>query len=244
MGAISGRYGAVYYNAELTNTAIANTIIFSSGDQTITSSTAGGVGSSGKIDFESTGYKEGMLFDLSGAGTTENNRTFTIDTVTSGIITVDEAVTSSTGTGLTDTGTIKFLEAEPGIPVCGFYNWGISYTAEVFDNTDFCSAPSGRTYIPGITGWTATATKHFLTADNVVDDWVGATVKIRLFTKYVASPSSTGPSQYWSGDTIVTGLDESTPVDALIDQSISLQGDKALTLKTQTDPWSCGISST
>lgn len=236
MGAISGKYGAVYYNAELTDTAVANTITFDAGatgatDQTITSSTGGG--STGPvINFEGRGYEVGMLVQVSGATSTGNNRLFTINTVSSGQLTVNEAV--STGT---DTGTPKFLEWEPGIPVCGFFNWAISYTAEVFDNTDFCSAPTGRTYIPGVTSWTATAAKHFLTANNVVDDWVGESVKIRLFTKYVASPSATGPAQYWSGETIVTGFDESTPVDALIDQSLSFQGDKALTLVTKTAAW-------
>ncbi len=236
MGAISGRYGAVYYNAEITDTAVANTITFDAGttgatDQTITSSTAGG-STRPLIDFETKGYKVGMIIKVSGATSTGNNRLFTVNTVSSGVLTVNEAV--STGT---DTGTPAFLEWEPGLQVCGFYNWAISYTAEVFDNTDFCSAPSGRTYIPGVTSWTATATKHFLTVDNVVDDWVGESVKVRLFTKYVASPTTGDPAQYWSGDTIVTGLDESTPVDALIDQSMSFQGDQALTLVTKTADW-------
>jgi len=236
MGAISGRYGAVYYNAGLTDTAVANTITFDAGttgatDQTITSSTAGG--STGPlIDFETGGYKAGMIVQVSGATSTGNNRLFTVNTVSSGQLTVNEAV--STGT---DTGTPTLLEWEPGLQVCGFYNWTISYTAEVFDTTDFCNASCGRTYIPGVTSWTAAATKHFLTVDNVVDNWVGEPIKVRLFTKYVASPSTGDPSQYWEGDTIVTGLDQSTPVDALIDQSISFQGDKALTLVTKTTDW-------
>ena len=246
MAELSGENGAVYFNEGLTNTALANTIIFSSGDKTITSSTAGGVGSSGKIDFATTGYKAGMLFDLSGAGTTENNRIFTIDTVTSGTITVDEGITSSTGTGDTDTGEIVFLEAEPGIQVLGFYNWSLSYSGDVLETTNFDNSSGGRNYIPGLTGWTATADKYFQTANNEVDDWVGGTCELRLFLNYLSStstPNSTGnPSQYWKGNTIVTGLDHTTPVDALVSQSISFQGDKALTLKTQTKLWSSGIS--
>lgn len=245
MAELSGENGAVYFYEDITNTALANTIIFSSGDKTITSSTAGGVGSSGKIDFATTGYKAGMLFDLSGAGTTENNRIFTIDTVTSGTITVDEGITSSTGTGDTDTGEIVFLEAEPGIQVLGFYNWSLSHTGDVLETTDFDDSSGGRSYIAGLTSWTVTADKHFLTENNEVDDWVGGTCKLRLFLNYLSStstPSTGSPSQYWEGDTIVTGIDETTPVDALVDQSISFQGDKALTLKTQTKLWNLGIS--
>lgn len=245
MAELSGENGAVYFNEELTNTASANTIIFSSGDNTITSSTAGGVSSTGKINFSSAGYEAGMLITLSGAGTTENNRIFTIDAVTTGttyVLTVDEAVKSSTGTGNTDTGTIKFLEAEPGIPVLGFYNWNLSYAGDVLETTNFNDSSSGRTYIPGLTGWTVTADKYFQTADTEIDEWLGNTCEIRLFLNYVATPSDSSPSQYWDGDTVVTGLDHTTPIDALVTRSISFQGDKALTLKTQTDPWSCGES--
>lgn len=226
MGAISGRYGAVYYNAGLTDTATTGNLTFSTGG-TITSS-------GDTLNFETEGYVTGMLVTVSGCtGESANNKIFTITGVSAGVLTVSETVAGSSP----EPSEVTFEEAEPGLQVCGFYNWTISYTAEVFDNTDFCNAPSGRTYIPGVTSWTATATKHFLTADNVVDDWVGGSIKVRLFTKYVASPTTGDPAQYWSGDTIVTGLDESTPVDALIDQSISFQGDKALTLVTKTINW-------
>jgi len=239
MPEISGENGAVYFNEGLTDTAVAGTITFDSGnggptDQTITSSTGTG---EVKINFEQRGYSVGMLVTVSGTSGTVNDRIFTINAVSCGVLTVDEAVTSGT-----DSGTPKFTEAEPGIPVLGFYNWTLSYTGDVLDTTDFDDSSGGRSYIPGLTSWTVTADKHFLTTNNEVDDWVGQTCEIRLFINYVATPSASSPSQYWKGDTIVTGLDETTPVDALVDQSISFQGDKALTLKTQTDPWSCGIS--
>ena len=118
----------------------------------------------------------------------------------------------------------------------------LSYASDALETTNFDNSSGGRNYIPGLTSWTATADKHFLTANNEIDDWLGQTVEIRLFLNYVANPSTGSPSQYWKGDTVVTGLDETTPVDALVTQSISFQGDNALTLKTQIDPWSCGIS--
>ena len=235
MAELSGENGAVYYNEELTDPGTSGTLVFSTG-KTITSC-------GGDLDFETEGYVAGMLVTVSGCTTsTGNNRIFTVSTVSSGVLTVSEAVTAAAP----EAAEVTFTEAEPGIPVLGFYNWSLSYTGDALETTDFDDSSGGRTYIPGLTGWTATAEKHFLTANNEVDDWVGETCELRLFLNYVAettgAPSTGNTSQYWNGDTVVTGLDMTTPVDALINQSISFQGDRALTLKTQTDPWSCGIS--
>ena len=234
MAAISGENGAVYFNAGITDTATSGTIVFSSGaSMTITSC-------GDAINFEDKLYTTGMLVTVSGCVTsTANDRIYTITAVSAGELTVSEAVTTvdpELSTGVT------FLEAEPGVPVCGFYNWALSYTADTLETTDFCDTSGARTYIAGLTGWTVTADKHFQTTNNEIDDWVGQTCEIRLFTNYEATPSGSSPSQYYKGDTVVTGLDHTTPRDALVDQSISIQGDGTLELKTQSDPWSCGIS--
>jgi len=237
MAVISGVNGAVYWNEGLTDTAVANSIVFSSGDKTITASTAGGVSSTGILNFVTEGYKGGMLVTLSGAGTTENNRTFTISTVSSGVITVSEAVTSSTGTGETDTGVITMLEAEPGYQEAGFHNWTVNYKIGLLDTTAFDTSSGGRSYLTNITDWTASADKYFLSTGNPVNDWLGETVKARFFMKYVASPSSTDAARYYEGNTIVTGIDMGTPVDALITQGISFQGVGALTPTTRVTAW-------
>ena len=240
MAVISGENGAVYFNEELDNEALADSIAFSTGGgvYTITSSTDSGA--TGIIDFQTEGYTTGMLVAVSGCSSgssTGDDRTYTINTASCGTLTVAEAVTAGS-----DTGTPTFTEEDPGIEVLGFYNWSLSYASDALETTNFDNSSGGRNYIPGLTSWTATADKHFLTANNEIDDWLGQTVEIRLFLNYVANPSTGSPSQYWKGDTVVTGLDETTPVDALVTQSISFQGDNALTLKTQIDPWSCGIS--
>jgi len=238
MAVISGVNGAVYWNEELTGTAVANSIIFNSTGKTITSSTEGGVSSTGIIDFVAVGYKNNMLFTLSGAGTTENNRIFTISTVSTGVITVSEVVTSSTGTGETDTGVITFLEAEPGYEEAGFYNWAINYKVDLLDKTNFDNSSGGRSYIANITDWTASADKYFLSTGNAVNDWLGEEVKARFFINYVATPATTGEtSYYYEGNTIVTGIDQGTPVDALITQGISFQGVGTLTLTPRTTAW-------
>ena len=240
MAEISGVDGAVYFNEEITPTVTSGNLFFSTG-KTITSSGA-------TLDFVDEGFTSGMLITVEGCTkdvvtsgtTTGNNRIYTIDSVTTGVLTVAEDIAVSSNpdasTGLTIT------EAEPGVTVLGFYNWSLSYTGDTLETTNFDNSSGGRNYIPGMISWTATADKHFLTANNEVDDWVGETCELRLFLNYVAAPDIDNPSQYWKGDTIVTGLDHTTPVDALVTQSISFQGDRALTLKTQIAPWSCGIS--
>jgi|GEM_PF-3330563 len=237
MAVISGVNGAVYWNEELTNTVVADTIIFSSGDKTITSSTGGGVGSTGLIDFETEGYKSSMIINVSGADTVANNRKFTISAVSSGTITVEEAVTSSTGEGDTDAGEITFLEAEPGYEEAGFYNWTINYKMGLLDTTAFDTSSGGRSYIASITDWTASSDKFFVTVGDAINNWLGEVIKVRFFLNYVDSPSTGNPCQYYQGNTIVTGIDRTTPVDALITQSISFQGVGALTLTTRTTAW-------
>lgn len=232
MAEISGNLGAVYFNEKLTDTSTTSDITFSTGG-TITSSSA--------IDFEDKGYVEGMLVTVSGCATTANNGIFTITGVSDLVLTVSEAVTGVAP----DTAEVTFTEAEPGIQVLGFFNWALNSVGDSLEITDFDDSSGGRSYIPGMTGWTVTAEKHFLDANNEVDDWVGETCEIRLFLNYLSStgtPSTGSPSQYWKGNTIVTGLSMATPVDALINQSITFQGDKALTLKTQDQLWNLGIS--
>ena len=119
----------------------------------------------------------------------------------------------------------------------GFYNWTVNYKVDMFDATAFDTASGGRAYIPSITSWTASADKYFLSTGNPPDSWLGETVKARFFMKYVASPSSTDAARYYEGNTIVTGIDQGTPVDALITQNIGFQGVGALTLATKTTAW-------
>jgi len=236
---ISGENGAVYYNEELEDLATTGNLTFSVG-KTITSS-------GDSLNFEEKGYVEGMLVTVSGCtynvastgdSTTGNNGIFTVASVASGVLTVEEEVTAAAP----EAGAVKFIEAEPGIQVLGFYNWTLSYTGDVLETTDFDDSTGGRSYIAGITSWTVTADKHFLSDVRETEDWLGTAVEIRLYLNYVAIPSTGSPSQFWDGDTVVTGFDETTPVDALVNQSISFQGDKALALRTQTKPWNEGIS--
>lgn len=224
MASISGVNGAVYYNAEETQSG---TYTFDSTGKTITSTGS----------FTDDGFEAGMLIQVTDTSTTGNNRIFTVASVSTGgdVITVEETVSSGSSTG-------TITEYDPGLEVCGFYNWSIDYTAEILEDTDFCTSSGGRSYITGYTGWTATADKHFKTTNNRVENWISSTggsqqLKIRFFLNYEASPSSGSPSYYYEGNTYVTGLNTNTPVDALVDQSLTFQGDGALTLTKKTNAW-------
>ena len=232
MAVLNGVNGAVYWNEELTSTGIINSIYFSSG-RTITSSTdEGTVPPTDILNFETEGYKPGMLVTLSGSTEATNNRTFTINTVTTGVLTVDEAVVTTT----VNKANITFAEAEPGYQEAGFHNWAINYKVDLHDSTNFDSCGGYREYLTSIKDWTASAEKYFLSTGNPVNDWLGDTVKARFFMEYASTPSSTGVARYYTGNTIVTGIDIGTPVDALITQNISFQGVGAVSYTHLTLP--------
>lgn len=234
----TGKDGVIYYNAEITDTAVADTLVFSTAGY-IESSTASG--STGPfLDWAVEGYTTGMLVTLTGcATTTENNRIFAISALASGKMTVSETVTSGASP---DTGAVVFTEAEPGIQVAGFYNWTLSHGCDTLEVTNFDNSSGNRNYIPGLENWSASAEKYFVTSDNTFDTLVSSAVKVRFFRNYVSSPSTGNPSLYWTGDSIVTGLDETVPVDTLVTKSLSFQGDGAITLNTQSTAWSSGLS--
>jgi len=233
MAVISGVNGAVYWNEELTSTGVINSIYFSSG-KTITASTAGGVTSTGTLNFVTEGYKAGMLATLGGSTAAGNIRTFTINTVAAKVLTVNEAVVTT----VANKAKITFAEAEPGYQEIGFHNWAINYKVGLHDTTAFDTSSGGRSYLASITDWTASAEKYFLSTGNPVNDWLGDTVKARFFIEYASTPSATDVARYYTGNTIVTGIDIGTPVDALITQNISFQGVGALTPTTRITGWS------
>lgn len=245
MGAISGVNGAVYWNEYMLDTATTGTLYFSSGG-TILASSSGGSGSTGAmLDFETLGYKANMLIAVSGCSyavgstgtsTTGNNQIITLATVSSGLMTVstgDTLITSTSG----EAAAVTFTQQNPGLEQAGFYNWTINYKINLLDKTAFDTSSGGRSYVSGITEWTASADKWFFSTGNNASSWVGETVKVRFFINYVAIPSTGSPSKYYEGDTIVTGMDVGSPVDALITQTVSFQGVGALTPTTKTAAW-------
>ena len=222
MAIITGINGAVYHFQQLSNTAAVNDIIF--GPNAIVSSA---------IDFQSTGYEAGHFIAVTNATATGNIGIYTATAVSSGTITVSEAL-ATTGT---DTGTPTIAESAPGKEKMGFFNWTLNYNNEIYDATHFYESSGGRSYVAGLTDWSATAEKYFLSTGGNLEDWLGDTVKIRLFMKYVANPTTTDTAQYWEGDAIMQGISQTTPVDALITSTLNFQGVSALTETIRGRAW-------
>jgi len=107
----------------------------------------------------------------------------------------------------------------------GFTNWTLDANVDVFDTTSFLSTDSWRTFIAGLKGWTGTAEQHW--QYDQLDD-LGSKVIVRFYiddTQAVATSD-----QYYYGFAKVAGLSVETPVDALIDQTLSFTGEGQLYL--------------
>lgn len=101
--------------------------------------------------------------------------------------------------------------------VGGFFNWTIDKVADVLETTDF--GDSGhRTYIAVLDGWSASAERHYIT-DERIDSWLGTKKIIKFFID-----TSSSPKERYEGWAYVTGISVTTPVDALVNQSLSFQG--------------------
>lgn len=228
MAIITGINGAVYHFAELTKTAVGGDIVYA--PNAIISSA---------INFKTTGFEAGHFLTITNSSTTaggDNNGYWTVSAVTTGAVGSQMTIVQTLSTG-TDTGTPTIAEKEPGIEKMGFYNWTLNYTNEIYDATNFYDSSGGRTYVAGITDWNATAEKYFLSTGGNLEDWIGDTVKIRFFMKYVSTPTTANTAQYFEGDAIVRGISQATPVDALITSTLNFQGISALTETIRARAW-------
>ena len=228
MGVISGINGAVYHFAEMTHTATAGDIVY--GPNSIISSV---------INFKTTGYEAGHFLTITNSSTTaggNNNGYWTVSAVTTGVVGSYLTIVQTLSTGC-DTGSPTIAEKEPGIEKMGFYNWTIEYKTEEYDSTNFYESSGGRSFISGITDWTASADKYFLSTGGNLVDWLGNTVKARFFNQYVANPETTNTAQYLQGDTKVLGINFNSPVDALITSTITFRGVGALTPVVRATAW-------
>ena len=169
---------------------------------------------------------------ISVTGTTSNDGDYTIDTVVTGVITLDS------GDSLSDesAGTMfTIAEARPGTQKAGFHNWSFDDRNTPVDVTDFNDEGQMK-YVPGLKDWTGRAARHWLTDDSV-ESWLAEKVMIRLFVDYKSTPTGSAKSYYYEGVAIVNGISTSSAVDTVVEQEITFQGTEALALKTQTTGW-------
>lgn len=98
-------------------------------------------------------------------------------------------------------------------------SWTLSYVADAPETTNFDNSSGGRSYIPGLKGWSGSYDCFFSTGNTAVPGTTGS----------ITLTISTGTGAYaWTGSVIITGMDITTPVDGVITQSYSFQGTGAL----------------
>lgn len=142
--ALAGYLGAVYFRPRI----VATTISFADTDpDTILDSGNG---------FILAGFQDGGTITVSGS--TFNDGTYLIDTVTAGVITLDagEALTAEAAGD-----TVTILQAAPGRQLLGFTNWESEFTQEALESTAFDSTNGFREYVPGLKGFSLSAESWF-----------------------------------------------------------------------------------
>ncbi len=221
MAHVSGKTGAIYISPKYTAITIA---AVDSTPDTFTDSASG---------FVTAGFTASDLITVSGFTTPANNDTFEVDTVVAGTLTL---AAGETLTAEIAGDTVTIVVATPGLQaqVAGFKDWSLNYEGAALETTDFADIGI-RTYIAGITGWSATANEYW-DAGSLHNDWIGTIKRIRFFMLYNASPNVT-TAYYYEGDAVITVSGPAVAVDGIVTQAMSFQGTGALTFITQSIAW-------
>jgi len=108
--------------------------------------------------------------------------------------------------------------------VAGFYDWHLTNEAAVLETTDFQSSGL-RTYISSLTGWSATAAKHWLSATFIAACPPGTKLIVKLY-------ADEGNTKRYEGWGIISGVNTDVAVDAVIEEPITIQGTGLLSFET------------
>ena len=115
----------------------------------------------------------------------------------------------------------------------GFFDWSIDFTGDALDVTDFEDA-GHRNYIGCQDGWTGAATRHWV--DSGLLNLRGTKIILKFYVddddtdKGTDSSSDTG--KRYEGYGIITGINLSTAVDAIVDEALTFQGVGELSYET------------
>lgn len=222
MAEIHGNQGSIFYRSGyVTGTTFA---FVDSDPDTITDSGNG---------FVTGGFVAGDTISVS--GTDSNDDEYTIDTggVAAGTLTLigaDTLVAEGAGDSV-------IIQTVPGTELGGFFNWSVSWDSDAHDVTSF-SDSTIRTFMAGLTTWTATAEKFWLTGGAAADTepQPGDEHYLRFFVIYTATPNVT-TNYYFEGSGICTAVSPTTPVDEIVKGTISWQGSGAITWTTRNTAW-------
>ena len=189
------------------------------------------------VGIASAGFASSDTILIAGAASSTNNGNFTLHSasaVSGSTLRLIAADTLSSSSG----SSIVTVDAQPGTALAGFYNWTINYTADVHEVTDF--ANTEKAYVVGPTTWTGTATKRYQTSSSMGSSVGSSALYVRFFLRYRATPTAGNPTTYLHGSAYVTGMDTTTPVDGVIEQTLNFQGTGALTLTKKATTWNTG----
>lgn len=169
------------------------------------------------------GFRSGDKITVSGS--TSNDGTYTIASVTAGTITLDV----SDSLVNEDAGDYVIIKTNaPGPTSYGIRNFSLNYNNKVEDISTYDSVQSNnnneRDFISTTTGWTLTFDAYYDTGETNEEDFVGRLRYIYIFPKYAASPSNDNPAYYYHGVGIITGITPSVPVETVVEAPGSVQG--------------------
>ena len=99
------------------------------------------------------------------------------------------------------------------------HSWTLSYAGDVLETTDFDDSTGGRSYIAGLTGWTGSYDCFWSSGNTAIPSGTGT---IKLQTGVSTS------SNLFTGAIIITGMDVATPVDGIVTQTYTFQGNGTL----------------
>jgi len=101
-------------------------------------------------------------------------------------------------------------------------SWTLSYAGDALETSNFDDSSGGRTYIPGLTGWSGSFDCLYSTGNTAGPGSTGA----------ITLKTTTGTAGLWYGGIIITGMDVTTPRDGLVTQSYTFQGSGLLATST------------
>ena len=114
-----------------------------------------------------------------------------------------------------------------GSAVGELVSFTIETTGDVVESTKMADA--AKTFIAGRTSFSGSLEMHFDEADSVQTQLTaGASITFKLLPE----GSSTGDRKF-EGESVITGMSVSQPLDGIVTRSVTFQGTGALTIGTE-----------
>ncbi len=214
---LEGTGATVYDNSTNDNDGTIANATWASAATTITTDSTTGSGVSWACDTATNVDETGMIVYDSGRSPT-TLKPGDWSTTVAGLITLSVAAVGTITATYDD-----YVCLELG----GFTGWTLDYVGEALEKTDFTDS-GVRSYIPGITGWSGSADRHWVNND-LADDLASVMIVKLYYFKDTATPASSKRLEGWA---VLTGLTYTTAADGLVENGITFTGHSVLTLAT------------